>query len=31
MVPLDDFAPMPRRLLVIRAAILQLNVAGANA
>jgi 2-dehydro-3-deoxyphosphooctonate aldolase (KDO 8-P synthase) len=30
MVPLDDFAPMLRRLLAIRAAIVQLNFAGAK-
>jgi 2-dehydro-3-deoxyphosphooctonate aldolase (KDO 8-P synthase) len=29
MVPLDDFAPMLRRLLAIRAAVVQMNVARA--
>jgi 2-dehydro-3-deoxyphosphooctonate aldolase (KDO 8-P synthase) len=30
MVPLDDFAPMLRRLLAIRAAVVQLNPGGAK-
>jgi 2-dehydro-3-deoxyphosphooctonate aldolase (KDO 8-P synthase) len=30
MVPLDDFAPMLRRLLAIRSAVMEMNVAGAT-